>query len=89
MLLALPGSETRRMLLMAHQRVGSQQFSRVEYSTQFVDRLKEVREYSRVLAAKCVRFNHTWKISICKQSSNNKVASNDSVTSNNNGKEKQ
>ena len=73
MLLALPDNETRRMLLMAHQRVGSQQFSRVEYSTKFVDSRKEVREYSRVLAAEFVGFNHTWKISICKHNSNIKV----------------
>ena len=74
---------------MAHQRVGSQQFSRVEYSTQFVDKPQEVRVYSQVLAAEFVRFNHTWKISICKQSSNSKVASNDGVTSSSTGKEKQ
>ena len=62
------------MLLMAHQRMGSQQFSRVEYSTQICWYAKqEVREYSRVLAAEFVWFNRTWKISICKQSSNNKV----------------
>ena len=73
MLLALPGNETRRMLLMAHQRVGSQQFARVKYSTQFVDKPQEVREYSQVLAAEFVGFNHTWKISICEHNSNIKV----------------
>ena len=87
MLIALPGNETGRMLLMAHQRVGSQQFSRVEYSTQFVDKPQVVRVYSQVLAAEFVRFNHTWKISICKHNSDSEVAGNGRVTSNSSGKE--